>query len=115
MSTFKCTCGALISDVEYPGETEYVVVQQSRYDTVLSVVGARLASFAESSAKGDWIQAEFGSEYPRDATTAEVAEDLLTRELTTSSQHMFRCKSCQRMYLQRAAGPDTYDGFSMDH
>jgi hypothetical protein len=45
----------------------------------------------------------------------EVAEDLLTRELTKSSQHMFRCKSCDRLYLQRSDDPNIYDGFAAEN
>ena len=111
MSTFKCTCGRLISDVKYPADFDYVVLQQRSYDSLLRALGVRLAEFVQSVSKSDWINSEFGPDYPKDAEIGEVAEDLLTRELTSSSQHMFRCESCQRLYLQRHNEPDSYDRF----
>ena len=111
MSTFKCNCGELISDVQYPADFDYVVLQQRKFDTMLQVVGRRLASFVESESRSAWIELEFGPEYPKDAVISEVAEDLITRELTSSSQHMFRCPKCKRLFLQQDSGSDNYDEF----
>ena len=101
MSSFSCNCGAVVCDDDAP--TSFIVAYSQ---PVLASIESRIAkSIAEFIATGDgsarahWIAGYFHSGYPADEPDEIVIEDIVTRELNDGFESMFRCPSCDRLWV----------------
>ena len=116
---FNCTAGHRVSTDAYPSENEYTLVSDAAAERAIREVGRHLEGFCRSFANGmgpaqSWIREMWAIEVVDDDSEkvmATVANELITRLVLENEPSVLRCPECGRLYVQRRAFENTYDGY----
>lgn len=71
-------------------------------NSIESRIAKTIADFlatGEGPARADWIAVYFDTGYLADEPDEMVIEDIVTRELNDGFEAMFRCPSCDRLWV----------------
>jgi hypothetical protein len=117
MSKFVCVCGHVISEVQYTSRVGSTMLSETSLAEVLSYAGRLLTDLREADKEGrrsDWINRHFNSEYPQDATDAEILEDSISRKINNLALCVVKCTSCGRLHVQESNGANEYSSYVPD-
>lgn len=117
MSKLVCICGNVISNVHYPSPTDAVLLSEKSLYAVLAFAGDLLNDFKnanDENRRTGWILEHLGSEYPQNATDAEVIEDSLSDKINELAIGVVSCSSCGRLHIQVKHGANEYISYVPD-
>ena len=101
MSSFSCNCGAVVRD-DVATASSIVAYPQPVLTSIESRIAKSIADFlatGDVSARADWIVGYFDTAYPANQPDEMIIEDIVTRELNDGFESMFRCPSCDRLWV----------------
>lgn len=101
MSSFSCNCGAVVRDEDSP-DANIVAYPQPVLALIVSRITKSVVEFqatADAPARSAWLAAYFHASYPADEPDANVIEDIVDSELNDGFESIFRCPSCDRLWI----------------
>ena len=111
MSKFRCTCGHIIVDqTDYLSYKGMVIKDQDSENFLSGIVGscASLAEALQQDRRTEWIDENFGSDYPRDLDNSSMINDLISRLSLKYCVHVLECEQCGRIYVQEEPAVNSY-------
>ena len=88
MGNFACTCGHVISDVQYPNENTGWLLSSRRGESFFNSIGETVDGYLRHAADDDidgWRHKHFDNSYPDDIPVGEMLHDALTTRFFDSS------------------------------
>lgn len=111
----KCPCGFVITsgDASLSYQAELFRGQSEQpCSTEISTSIAELLEFACNGKRREWILTRMGADYPVDASTEEIVEDLLERQRFRHGLRTFQCPQCGVLYVEKSPSTWKYWSFS---
>ncbi|MDW3649516.1 MAG: hypothetical protein R8P61_20770 [Bacteroidia bacterium] len=100
----RCECGHIIVDQSDNLPYKAHLIPDTQMEGIFEGA-AKLSDFIEAIGKGkrsDWIEENFGEEYPKELTNTAIISDLIMSKLKT--RNMYQCESCGRVLIEKSVG-----------
>ena len=118
MSKMACTCGNIMSDVEYPCETEGWLISEAGKEKASSVIDTDTQAYMESVSNGEsesWLHSYFNEYYPLDLPVASVLMDIIESVQAYYAKSVAECGACGRLHIQESHDVNRYLAFSPEN
>jgi hypothetical protein len=100
MSTFSCICGKVTREDEEPRDASGVLYSIADLREAEDRIAQLLADYFHAADRRAWARANFGTQYPEDASDQEVVSDVFSGELAARFMSVFRCPHCGRVAMK---------------
>ncbi|MBN1208837.1 MAG: hypothetical protein JXB05_28520 [Myxococcaceae bacterium] len=111
----ECRCGFAIpsGDAGLPYRAELIRSQsQAAFVGGLSGNISELLEFASKGKRREWILTRMGADYPEEASTEEIVEDLFEQQRFRHGLHAVQCPQCGTLYVEKSPSVWKYWLFS---
>ncbi len=113
MGKLRCKCGNIIIDQTDNLSYKADILPDTSFDEFLDDLESIIESFLESKEKdkkAEWIDTNFGKDYPRNLSNAQMIGDLITKCYVHLFKYAYQCTECGRVYIQ-IGNSDKYASF----
>lgn len=104
MGRLRCKCDHVIVDTtdNLPYAADIIPDQSfyASYDRIEEVIDSLIESTKEGKRK-EWIESQFGTQYPKDLSNTQMIDDIFTSRLADLKQAMYQCEKCNRIWIQK--------------
>ena len=118
LSKMLCTCGGIISDVQYPCDTEGELIGQWNWELMHDNISEKIASYIqaiESGTEENWLTKYYGETSFGVPEHQAVISNILSDELLKHEKSVAECEECGRLWIQEAPYTNKYIAFSPDN